>query len=421
MENFRAFRKVELPLSRITVLVGPNNSGKSAIISAINLFPQTLDSADPDVPLLLSGNRVDLGTYTDVIHGNNPALPMMFSFDFQARRGKKIVKCRLSLDYEYMRKRREIFLKRVALKDLDDKVSYELLRKYERKTAEITIKARKRKRTYRRVVDFDNFLPMRWLFYEFDPKDKQMISDVRMFRDLVGMIFGDFIDIEYIGPFRDDPKRAYLFSGEKPDSVGRKGENAINILMTDSYKPRSERKNVSKKVSRWVRRSGMAKGVEIAPISTRHFEVRLTGVRTKSHENLADVGFGCGQILPVLVGGYNLDKGQLFIVEQPELHLHPKAQAEIGSFLHELYKSDNQVIVETHSEHLILRLQALVAGGKIRPNDLKVYYVSGNRKTPVKELRVNEKGIFVDDWPGGFFPERFEEAKRIAKAQIKEG
>ena len=124
--------------------------------------------------------------------------------------------------------------------------------------------------------------------------------------------------------------------------------------------------------------------------------------------SLADVGFGMSQILPILLQGL-ISKGDVITVEQPEIHLHPRLQAEFGSFLADCIQQPdpNQFIVETHSEHLVLRLQRLIRKGELDASDVSVIYVDrdtdGAKAIP---LRIDDEGDFIDDWPGGFFPER---------------
>ena len=103
--------------------------------------------------------------------------------------------------------------------------------------------------------------------------------------------------------------------------------------------------------------------------------------------------------------------------DQPELHLHPRAQAELGSFFLELFKRRVQAIVETHSEHLLLRVQTLVAEGRFNPDDVAIYYVkpTGAGKQ-VSRVHLNARGEFLDSWPDGFFPERLAEARALLKA-----
>jgi predicted ATPase len=134
---------------------------------------------------------------------------------------------------------------------------------------------------------------------------------------------------------------------------------------------------------------------------------------------LADVGYGVSQILPVLVGGYGLVRDALFIVEQPELHIHPKAQAEVGEFFCELVQNGIQSIVETHSEHLILRIQQKVALGELDPSDVAVSYINPTPQgKQIVDLPLGRDGLFTVPWPGGFFEERKKEAFQLARAPV---
>ena len=124
-----------------------------------------------------------------------------------------------------------------------------------------------------------------------------------------------------------------------------------------------------------------------------------------------DVGIGISQVLPVLVMAFG-SQGKLLAMEQPEIHLHPALQAELGDVFIEsaLGERKNTFILETHSEHLILRLMRRIREGKISSDDVGVVYVEplpqGSRFI---ELRIDEQGDFVDEWPGGFFEESFNE------------
>ena len=107
-----------------------------------------------------------------------------------------------------------------------------------------------------------------------------------------------------------------------------------------------------------------------------------------------------------------LPSGQIITIEQPEVHVHPRLQADLGDLLAEAIGEPrwHRFIVETHSEHLVLRVQKLVRGKVLRPSDVSIIYVSrGPDGARAEKLRLGEDGDFIDEWPGGFFPERLRE------------
>lgn len=150
-------------------------------------------------------------------------------------------------------------------------------------------------------------------------------------------------------------------------------------------------------------------------------ELRLLDVNRRTPVSLRDVGVGISQVLPVLALAYG-SKRELIAIEQPEIHLHPALQAELGDvFIHSaLGESSNTFILETHSEHLILRLMRRMretfhdkkANGlpSVTPEDIAVLYVEPDGvRSVVRELPLNELGEFVKSWPGGFFEEGLRE------------
>lgn len=123
------------------------------------------------------------------------------------------------------------------------------------------------------------------------------------------------------------------------------------------------------------------------------------------------VGFGVGQLLPIITQSL-LSRDGLMLVEQPEVHLHPRLQAEVGDlFIDAVVSGGAQLLVETHSEHLVLRLLRRVREGILDPEDLAILYVDlddeGNAF--VRRLGVDADGDLEDGWPGGFFDERLTE------------
>lgn len=140
-------------------------------------------------------------------------------------------------------------------------------------------------------------------------------------------------------------------------------------------------------------------------------ELVLVDQRTNTVVTHRDVGIGISQVLPVLVMAYG-SQGKLLAMEQPEIHLHPALQAELADVFIEsaLGQRKNTFILETHSEHLILRLMRRIREGQISSDDIGVVFVEPlARGSRFIELRIDEEGDFIDEWPGGFFEESFHE------------
>jgi predicted ATPase len=148
-------------------------------------------------------------------------------------------------------------------------------------------------------------------------------------------------------------------------------------------------------------------------------ELYLKDLRTDTAVSHRDVGIGISQIIPVLVNAY-ANKNKMIAIEQPEIHIHPGLQAELGDLFIEsaLGENSNQFILETHSEHIILRILRRIretslgknVNYKIKPSDISLVFIDSTKNgAEIKTLRVDEKGRIIDRVPGGFFEEDFEE------------
>lgn len=444
LRNFKAFDEVSVDLAPLTFLLGPNNSGKSSIIASLRLLAQTIDSSDSSVSLLLNGRMGDFGTYRDIVFGNHRGRPIYVEiyFEFQGKsiyRGNVLEKVwhwnegqkwkvRLALEYKYRTQRREIILKEVHVQENGkDKVVTKFSKDSERQLFEKIgpkIVPSSLKATLSRWLRMQNFIPVPgagvlFLLKEGESKKfvtaevEKALSDVSKIGRKIAI---EMRNIDYLGPMRVPPSRTYLFTGERRHRIGASGENTASIIAMDSVRRGARSRRIAFRVSEWMRKSGIAEEIKVTLISDRHYEIRVKHPLTNEFENIADVGYGISQVIPVLVGGYNMAAGSIYLIEEPEIHLHPRAQSELGDFFLDLYQGGVQALVETHSEHLILRMQQHVARGSIPPEHIRIYYVypEGGKKI-VKLLRLDEFGRFLDEWPLGFFSERLEEAKELAK------
>jgi predicted ATP-dependent endonuclease of OLD family len=140
-------------------------------------------------------------------------------------------------------------------------------------------------------------------------------------------------------------------------------------------------------------------------------DLKLIDVNKNVEVTHRDVGIGISQVLPVLVMAYG-SSGKLLAMEQPEIHLHPAIQAELADVFIEsaLGIRQNTFILETHSEHIILRLLRRIREGSLKSEDICVVFVEPlSQGSRAIELRIDEDGDFIDEWPGGFFEESFHE------------
>jgi predicted ATPase len=434
LRNFRAFRAVELNFSAINIFVGPNNSGKSSVLSAINLLAQTIAANESDAPLLLRGKYDDLGTYIDVVHGNIPRTPISIDFstgEFEYR-----------IEFKYRSQRREIEVtKYEILKDDKSIYSYQARkdayeiryrgRRFEQHLGSI---AKRRPDFAGLLVRERNLSGIR--FRQTRKRELEEILDKTKLKTLIEVermigranaelryMFGQF---DSLSPFRETPQRTFLFSGESPQEVGRTGEKAVDILVSDNFARGKTKRGIVDEISNFFTNTGMARAIEVKALTSRHYELCVIGNDGRSH-NICDVGFGCSQVLPVIVGGFNTfhfpfpgfygSSGPIFVVQEPEIHLHPDAQAELGTFFVNLAKQNGQLFIETHSDNLILRVQRHVAEGEIDASCIRVFFVQDLDGTKrVTDIDLNEEGVFTKPWPGGFFPQRQQESFKLARA-----
>lgn len=427
LRNFRAFESLELTLAPITIFVGPNNSGKSSILSALRILAQTVRNEDFNIPLILNGPFGQFGTYRDLVFQNLKERSIGLSIGTSISRRAPSKEAKLSLDFSYRAQRREVILRESLLTDDVGRKIYSTKSTADPQKHSVELFGLKNGSQSvpgitRRARTFHFALPPYWITPGGSKLNPELMRSFQVADAAFQELLQALRSLEYLGPFRAEPKRTNLFSGESPTSVGVDGARAIDMLASDYLRRGRKKKELLSRVMTWLVSAVIAKDVKIRLLSDRHFEVLVQHPVTLELENLADIGYGSSQVLPVIAGGYNMPADSTFVVEQPELHLHPRAQSHLGDFFRDLYQRKVQSIIETHSEHLILRLQTHVAKGNIKASDFVVYYVYAvpGRKSVVK-LTVNGDGIFQEKWPQGFFDERLQEVTALVRAPLEAG
>lgn len=211
----------------------------------------------------------------------------------------------------------------------------------------------------------------------------------------------------YLGPMRRAPER---FSHRRPIADGF--DMPFYLLEHPS-----ERKAVSDALARLEIPYSLDVVNPIDPIYRDTLgdiaSLVLTDTRSGVQVTPADVGFGISQVLPI-VTEISARSNSVIMIEQPEIHLHPAMQAELADLFIETVdptRGANQVIAETHSEVLIMRIQKRIRERLLSPRDVLLLYIDQDTdgNAVIEELRLDENGDFLDHWPGGFFDEQFNE------------
>jgi len=232
-----------------------------------------------------------------------------------------------------------------------------------------------------------------------------------------GRLLASAIDSVYpMGPDRLPPERWHIFAGTRPRDVGYRGQFLPDLLLRQP--------DLVQQTNQWLDRLGIGYHVKTRPLdpeSRDRFELRLVDTQRGVEVGMPDVGYGISQLLPFVVQCL-ASKGQIITIEQPEVHVHPRLQADIADLLIDAIQEPrkHQFIVETHSEHLILRLLRRIRETHcgclpdghpgLRPEDVSVIYVKRTESgSQAHRIDIDANGDFVQPWPDDFFELDFHE------------
>ena len=231
------------------------------------------------------------------------------------------------------------------------------------------------------------------------------------------------LNIDYLGAIRIEPESVYTFSNDNYTKIGIKGQNAYPILIQDYKSDKALVNKVSnwyeKNFEGW-----QLKVLENKSQTATKYEIAISNSKIEAI-NIKQTGQGIHQVLPLMVRSYmNEEEPTLVIIEEPETHLHPAAHALLAQRFAESYLEDTnkQYLIETHSQNFVLRLRRMVAEGTLKPEDIAIYYVDfdeDKNESSLKEIKVDDGGG-VEWWPEGIFSETAQETRAIYNAQIND-
>ena len=227
-----------------------------------------------------------------------------------------------------------------------------------------------------------------------------------------------FARVHHIASYRSPPHHTYPWGGEHPENVGQHGEHTIPILLSGRINLRSIENDILKRLQELELIDSY--DIRSTSASGREYEILVKQYEGGTAVPLTDVGFGVSQVLPVLTECYFADEGSTLILEQPEAHLHPKVQAELADVLIDVVKNRNiQIILESHSEHLLHRLQRRIAEEELLADDTAFYFCKIEYGMSRSErLKVDEYGNILN-WPKDFFGDDVGDLIEMAKVEMR--
>jgi predicted ATPase len=362
IKNFKCFKEQDIALKPLTVLAGANSVGKSTTVQALLLLKAAEDTLlKKETTIALNKPFfLNLGAFKDIVYRN-------------AEKDEIIINVKDNVDYP----------------NIIDKPYIEL--------------------SISEKNDSPNLLNIDFYSQQYEIN--------------AGVYKSKWKDFYYLNAERIGPRTSY--QGGASTFIGYQGENSIFVL--DNIKDKTLKKSDirifdNQNVETFIRQTELwlqyITSVEDSILTKVIHNVSIGFISYK--ENIpTNVGFGISYVLPIILNGLLAEKGSMFIVENPEAHLHPSGQSRIGQFLARVAASGVQVIVETHSEHVINGMRIAAINDVISNEDVIINFFSkkGNNEQPnVDKIGINEMGDLTK-FPYGFFDQAIHDTTSIIKTR----
>lgn len=434
IKNFKAWRDTgDIRLAPLTVIFGGNSAGKSSLGHLLLALKQTALLSDRKRSLHLGdpNSLIDLGTFSDCLYGHDMSNKLEFSLQWK-------LSTVLSVE-NTLNPKKEIYQGDELSLDATLKVGKSDQPEIE-KIRYALIKDGKQALEINQTPD--NSLvadPLKLIksvgrSWKLDSPEKfYRFADATLARFQNAGFLADFsLEVErmlnalfYLGPLRSHPERIYPWSGNTPPDVGMRGESAVAALLAAERDQRKLNRGKGKPlqafaafIAKWLTELGVIHSFSVKPVAKgrKEYEVLIKTHADAPEVKLTDVGFGISQVLPALVEAFYAPPNSTVWMEQPEIHLHPQVQARLAdAFISAVQAWEGgqprnvQLIVESHSEHFLSRLQRRVAEGVIAPEDVAIYFCKRSGKSA--ELQPLELDLYgnIQNWPDNFFGNEMED------------
>lgn len=434
LQNFKSWENTgEIRLSPITALFGSNSSGKTALLQSLLMLKQTTESPDRAQVLNLGDERslIQLGSFRDIIFSHNTEAVLKFDLNWKQEdelkiddpehKGKTLFQgdeFSFTTEIEGGSSGR-ILINKIAYKFASN--NFSMKRKQQKNQYVLSAEPFKLIRNLGRAWD----LPAPMKCYGFPDQVKAYFQNAGFLSDFELAFEKLFSRVYYLGPLREYPKRQYIWAGAQPGDMGRKGEKVIDALLASGERKAISRGKglkrftVQEYVAYWLSELNMIHDFSVEQIAkdSNLYQVWVKRQPNSARVLITDVGFGVSQILPVLTLCYYVPEGSTILMEQPEIHLHPTVQAGLADVFIDAIKTRKvQIIIESHSEHLLRRLQRRIAEEKITNHDAALYFCEmKDGASHLNSLRLDLFGN-ITNWPKDFFGDEFSELASMTRA-----
>ncbi len=461
LDNFRSFKNQNFKFSKFNILIGENSSGKSSILKFFLILKQSLQSfqSRSAINITLQGDYVDLGNYEEMIYYHDLSQTLTFSFTLDSDYPlffKSYVTKTEKRNINSKNEDNNILEVYRLLKDYPTKISFSLSKDLKQHdniktiisnpklgSIEIVTKLNENKEIENVIssdaicdiifIDLDNnkteytnieyekdaFFSMVKGYSLNEKFDKKFSVDFYQIAYL--LITQNFIErfaqrIQFINPINSVPKRFLFRKDPSSKYINLNLEELVNILSDETLDKISSEKLISK-INEAVNFFGIANEIKI----NKDNKIPVVELKAKVKDlwsNITDVGYGTSLQLPILfqiILSNTKSGGENILIEQPEVHLHPKLQAQ---FIETILKFgfNNKYFIETHSEHIVRKLQIMVKNNMygIKPSDITIHYF--RRENEVSHVTFHEilsDGKLNPNFPSGFFDSSYLLAKEL--------
>lgn len=386
LRNFKCFESLRLSLAPLTLLSGTNASGKSSVLHSLTLLHQTMRENENSQRLTLNGSVLQMGTLADVVsqtHGRD-------GFGIELANSD----ARIAWDFEG--DRRDMSLEVAEVRSLGEVFS--------------------RPRRMRNLIptpDIDRIFRSR----QDSSAHTESGNITPIGPNPVIRLAMEVRDLTYLTAEREGPRDIYSLEDQHSiDRVGPRGENAVSALFSGQDSRVAQPLRIENTVPTLLRQTEARlaqffPGCSLNVQQVSNVNAVTLGIRVSEATDFLrpiHCGFGITQVLPIIVAAlYNPRRrfeDEILIIENPEVHLHPAGQALMGQFLAEVANSGRQVIVETHSDHVLNGIRRAVRSKKIESAKVAIFFFRQPSAEFPQVLNpiIDESGN-IDMWPDGFF------------------